>query len=56
MIDESTDLAIHKHLSVCIRYVKDGEPVTKFLAIVELEDGKAHTIVSELQKLLTNLD
>ena len=41
MIDESTDLAVQKHLSVCVRYVKDGEAVTRFLANVFVADGKS---------------
>lgn len=55
MIDESTDLSVQKHLSVCVRYVKNGEAVTKFLANVAIEDGKAHTIVQQLIKCLTHL-
>lgn len=51
MIDESTDLAVQKHLSICVRYVKSGEAVTRFLANVAVEDGKAHTIVSHLTNL-----
>ena len=46
MIDESTDLTVEKRLSICIRYVKSGVPVTHFLCNVPVEDGKAHTIVN----------
>lgn len=55
MIDESTDIAVQKHLSVCIRYVINGEPVTKFLANIAIDDGKAHTIVSELTKCISEV-
>lgn len=55
MIDESTDITMKKHLSVCVRYVKDGESVTKFLGNVALEDGKAHTIVRCLIEFLESL-
>lgn len=55
MIDESTDLAVQKHLSVCFRFVKNGEAVTKFLSNVSIQDGKAHTIVEHLIKCLTDL-
>ena len=55
MLDESTDLTVHKHLSICVRYVKTGEPVTKFLANLPLPDGKAHTIVNETINCLTKL-
>ena len=47
MIDESTDLTVKKHMSLCIRYVKYGEK-TKFLANISIEDGKALTIVSSI--------
>ena len=55
MFDESTDLSAQKHLSVCVRYVKNGEVVTTFLANVATENGKAHSIVSKLIQCLTNL-
>lgn len=46
MLDESTDVTIDKRLSICVRYVKDGEPQTKMLCNVHLDDGCAHTIVN----------
>lgn len=55
MIDESTDLTVDKRLSVCIRYVKNGEPLTKFLCNVPLEDGKATTIVNSIVKTFEQL-
>ena len=55
MIDESTDLSVQKHLSVCVRYVTNVEAFTKCLANVAIEDGKAHSIVSKLTQCLTNL-
>ena len=54
MIDESTDLTVQKHLSICIKYVKNGEAVTKFLTNVNVEDGKAHTIVRHVVTALEN--
>ena len=51
-LDESTDISVQKHLSICIRYVLNGEPVTKFLTNVSLDDGKAHTIVNVTVKRL----
>ena len=48
MIDENTDLSVQKHLSVCVRFVKNGEAVTKFLGNMSVADGKAHTIVQAL--------
>lgn len=60
MLDESTDIGIQKRLSVCVRYVKQGEPVTKFLLNVQLENGCAITIVNcvleEFEKLEINLN
>ena len=59
MLDESTDIAVSKHLSICVCYVKSGRPVTKFLCNVALADGKAYTIVNcvveKLQELGLNL-
>ena len=52
LLDESTDISVQKHLSICIRYVLNGEPVTKFLTNVSLDDGKAHTIVNVTVKCL----
>lgn len=46
MIDESTDVSVEKHLSICIRYEKNGEAVSKFLLNAKLKDGKSHTIVN----------
>lgn len=46
MLDESTDVTVEKHLSVCVRYVKPGQPKTHLLCNLPLEDGCAHTIVN----------
>ena len=55
MLDESTDISITKHLSVCVRYEKNGKAVTKFLFNSCIRDGKSYTIVNcipeEFQKL-----
>lgn len=48
MIDETTDLSVQKKLSICVRYVVNGESVTKFLANVKLIQGTAHAIVTAL--------
>ena len=52
MVDESTDLKVEKHLSVCLRFVSNGEQVTKFLTNISIENGKAHTIVGHLVSTL----
>ena len=55
MLDESTDISIQKHLSICVRYEKNGKAVCKFLTNSYVRDGKAHTIVNcianEFQRL-----
>ena len=48
MLDESTDISVEKKLSICVRYVKLGEPQTIFLCNVDLPDGCAHTIISKV--------
>ena len=50
MLDESTDICIEKRLSICVRYVKLGVAITKFLINVPLKDGCAHTIVAAVAK------
>ena len=52
MIDESTDITVQRHLSVCIRYVCKGAPVTKFLTNASLHDEKANTVVNVRVKCL----
>lgn len=56
MLDESTDVTVEKHLSICLQYVREGEPVTKFLTNISVEDGKAHTICRELIATLTKFE
>ena len=55
MLDESTDLTAHKHLSICVRYLKEGNPVTKFLKNLPIKVGKAHAIVSEVIVCLSSM-
>ena len=52
--DESTDITVDK-LSVCVRYVLNGVPKTQFLSNVQLENGKAHTIVNSLTAKIEEL-
>ena len=52
LIDESSDITVQEHLSVCIRYVCKGAPVTKFLSNESLDDGKAHTVAYVTVKCL----
>jgi hypothetical protein len=55
MLDESTDITVNKHLSICVRYIKCGSPVTRFLCNVALTNGKAHTIVNCMVEILQEL-
>jgi hypothetical protein len=48
MIDESTDISVQKNLSICVRYVVNGESKTEFLANVKIDNAYAHTIVRHL--------
>ena len=56
IIDESTDITIHKILNVYVKCLNvDGnEPVTHFLDCVNVPDGKAETIEFEIKRLMEN--
>lgn len=56
MLDESTDVTVQKRLSICIRYVKAGEPLTKMLCNVHVDDGCAHTIMNTVVQEFERLD
>lgn len=58
IIDESTDITIHKKLNVYVKCLNvDGnEPVTHFLDCVNVPDGKAETIEFEIKRLMENKD
>jgi len=45
IVDESTDIAVHKKLAACVRYVADWKMVTKFLTNVQIQSGTAESIV-----------
>lgn len=48
MVDETTDISILKQLVLYGRAVVDGKPKPCFLKIVDLEDGKALTIMNAI--------
>lgn len=53
IVDESTDITIHKKLCIyvkCLSY-ESKEPTIHFLDCIAVPDGKAETIVSEIEKL-----
>ena len=55
IIDESTDLSIHKKLVVYLRYIHNGEMKTELIGNIRIKDGKAQTIHEELQISLGTL-
>lgn len=52
LIDESTDIATTKTLIVYIRYVHEGEVVTGFFELTELEGATADIIVDTVLQIL----
>ncbi|KAL1474934.1 hypothetical protein MTO96_020408 [Rhipicephalus appendiculatus] len=57
IIDEATDISTTKLLGVVVRYFSAAQKsiVTTFLALIELDDGTAVTIVRALKNLLTRM-
>ena len=55
IVDESTDLSIHKKLVIYVRYVSEGEMNTELLGNIRIADGKAETINSEIRNTLLNM-
>ena len=49
IVDESTDLSIHKKLVVYIRYVCGGEMKTELVGNIRIPDGSAKTIAEEIR-------
>ena len=56
MIDESTDIAMRKHLITNVKYVDktSGEVKTEFLQDVQIIDGKADTIFHATKNVIEN--
>jgi hypothetical protein len=59
LLDESTDISVHKMLIIYLRFVKDGDMCTEYVGNIRIADGKADTIVNvvkvECAKLGLNL-
>jgi hypothetical protein len=53
--DETTDVANKKDLIVYAIYLKDGLPVTRYLRVCYLRNGKADTIYAKLRELISEL-
>ena len=58
LLDESTDLTVHKQLGICIRYFSKAKNhiVDTFLDLVRLEAGDAASIVAGVKKVLKRYD
>lgn len=54
IIDESNDITTEKHLSIHVKYIQDGEAVTSFLTIVELESADAESVFNKLMLTLNH--
>lgn len=48
IVDENTDLSVHKKLVVYVRYVSHGEKKTELVGNIRFSDGKADTIYREI--------
>lgn len=55
IVDESTDLSVHKKLVVYVRYVSNGEMKTELVGNIRIPDGKADTIYREILSALETL-
>ena len=49
MVDESTDVSVLKQLAIYGRDVTAGKLKTRYLKIVDIDDGKATTILPHLE-------
>ena len=59
MVDETTDVAVLKQLTIMVRYLKRNakpELKTHFLRLIDLPDGKADTIMTALLTFLTEME
>ena len=52
MADGSTDRSVAEQESVFIRYISNGVPVNRFIALVELESGDAPGVLQAIDKAL----
>ena len=48
IVDESTDVTIHKKLNVYVKCLSENKAVIHFTGCVNVPNGKAETIVSEI--------
>jgi hypothetical protein len=55
ILDESTDIAIHKSMVMYVRYVHNGKIMTDFVGNIRVSDGKAETLVCAVADKLGQL-
>lgn len=55
LIDESTDIAVHKSMVLYLRYVHNGHVMTEFVGNIRVNDGKAETLVKAIEDKLIQL-
>ena len=49
LADESTDITTMEEMSICFRWVENGETVEHFLEVIHLKRTDAETITTALQ-------
>ena len=54
--DETTDISCKSQFVIIVRYVKDFEPVKRFLKFVELQDRTANGLTQALKENLDSLN
>ncbi|XP_053373059.1 zinc finger protein 862-like [Mercenaria mercenaria] len=57
ILDETTDLTVNKKLNIYFKSFKSGstETVTHFIDCVDIENGKADTLVEEIEKVCARI-
>jgi len=53
-VDSTPDLSLVDHLTVIVRYLRQGESVERFLTFLQLENHKAETLAVNLLQYLEN--
>ena len=56
LIDESTDIAIHKSMVMYLRYVYNGKVLTEFVGNIRVSDGTADSLVRAIDAKFAELE
>ena len=56
MIDETTDIATHSQLTICVRYLHIGASKTVFCSLVKVYNGKSDTIRAAVVQFLRDAE